>query len=139
MTKDHFMESSDIRLIEDYLPIEAITPRRRVRSPSARDTSRPCISGGHGGRWLRVGQPCTALVPAEGKIKDIDLKNAPADPDVAEAFKNSAGAGSTGPLLQNLSAGCAVIPAIPSPTRTPTLKKQLSRHNHIFWKRTQNA
>ncbi len=81
--------SSDIRLIEDYLPIEAI---------SAEASREKSVRKGHISTlhlwWAR--RPLVAcraavygaLVPADRWVKDVELKNPPADEAKAEAKKN---------------------------------------------------
>ncbi len=82
-------KTDDKRLIEDYLPIEAI---------SAEASREKSVRKGHISTlhlwWAR--RPLVAcraavygaLVPADRWVKDIELKNPPADPAKAEAFKN---------------------------------------------------
>ncbi len=82
-------QQNDLRLIEDYLPIEAI---------SAEASREKSVRKGHISTlhlwWAR--RPLVAcraavygaLVPADRWVKDIDMKNPPADPDKAEATKN---------------------------------------------------
>jgi len=79
----------DLRLIEDYLPIEAI---------SAEASREKSVRKGHISTlhlwWAR--RPLVAcraavygaLVPADRWVKDIKMKNPPADPAKAEASKN---------------------------------------------------
>src|SRR3989442_12945456 len=79
----------DKRLIEDYLPIQAI---------SAEASREKSVRKGHISTlhlwWAR--RPLVAcraavygaLVPADRWVQDIDVKNPPADPAKAEAFKN---------------------------------------------------
>lgn len=81
----------DLRLIEDYLPIEAI---------SAEASREKSVRKGHISTlhlwWAR--RPLVAcraavygaLVPADRWVKDLDVKHPPADPAKAEAFKNGA-------------------------------------------------
>src|SRR6516165_6310645 len=81
----------DLRLIEDYLPIEAI---------SAEASREKSLRKGHISTlhlwWAR--RPLVAcraavygaLVPADRWVKDIELKNPPADAAKAEALKNGA-------------------------------------------------
>jgi putative DNA methylase len=83
--------SEDTRLIEDYLPIEAI---------SAEASREKSLRKGHISTlhlwWAR--RPLVAcraavygaLVPADRWVKDIELKNPPADAAKAEALKNGA-------------------------------------------------
>src|SRR6516162_1830434 len=83
--------SDDRRLIEDYLPIEAI---------SAEASREKSVRKGHISTlhlwWAR--RPLVAcraavygaLVPADCWVKDLDVKNPAADPAKAEAFKNGA-------------------------------------------------
>jgi len=83
------MTYNDLRLIEDYLPIEAI---------SAEASREKSVRKGHISTlhlwWAR--RPLVAcraavygaLVPADRWVKDIDMKNPPADPAKAEATKN---------------------------------------------------
>ncbi|MCL6546480.1 MAG: DUF1156 domain-containing protein, partial [Bryobacteraceae bacterium] len=77
------------RLIEDYLPIEAI---------SAEASREKSVRKGHISTlhlwWAR--RPLVAcraavygaLVPADRWVKEVELKNPPADPEKAERFKN---------------------------------------------------
>jgi putative DNA methylase len=79
----------ELRLIEDYLPIVAI---------SAEASREKFVRKGHISTlhfwWAR--QPLVAfraavygaLVPADRWVKDVELKNPPADPEKAERFKN---------------------------------------------------
>jgi putative DNA methylase len=79
----------DLRLIEDYLPIVAI---------SAEASREKSVRKGHISTlhlwWAR--RPLVAcraavygaLVPADRWVKDVELKNPPADPEKAERFKN---------------------------------------------------
>ncbi len=81
--------TDDLRLIEDYLPIEAI---------SAEASREKSVRKGHISTlhlwWAR--RPLVAcraavygaLVPADRWVKDIEMKNPPADPAKAEATKN---------------------------------------------------
>jgi putative DNA methylase len=83
--------TDDRRLIEDYLPIQAI---------SAEASREKSVRKGHISTlhlwWAR--RPLVAcraavygaLVPADRWVKDIDLKNPPADAEKAEAYKNGA-------------------------------------------------
>jgi putative DNA methylase len=83
--------SEDKRLIEDYLPIEAI---------SAEASREKSVRKGHISTlhlwWAR--RPLVAcraavygaLVPADRWVKDVELKNPPADAAKAEAFRNGA-------------------------------------------------
>src|SRR5437867_7089687 len=85
------MTHHDKRLIEDYLPIEAIS------AAASREKS---VRKGHISTlhlwWAR--RPLVAcraavygaLVPADRWVKDIDLKNPPADPAKADTLKRSA-------------------------------------------------
>jgi len=80
---------NDLRLIEDYLPIEAI---------SAEASREKSVRKGHISTlhlwWAR--RPLVAcraavygaLVPADRWVKELDVKNPPADPAKAAAFKN---------------------------------------------------
>ncbi|HNS22843.1 MAG TPA: DUF1156 domain-containing protein [Sedimentisphaerales bacterium] len=82
-------DNSDLRLIEDYLPIEAI---------SAEASREKSVRKGHISTlhlwWAR--RPLVAcraavygaLVPADRWVKDIEMKNPPTDPAKAEATKN---------------------------------------------------
>src|SRR3989449_10964567 len=83
--------ADDLRLIEDYLPIEAI---------SAEASREKSVRKGHISTlhlwWAR--RPLVAcraavygaLVQADRWVRDVDLKNPPADPTKALAFKNGA-------------------------------------------------
>src|SRR5215813_1053012 len=83
------MATDDKRLIEDYLPIEAI---------SAEASREKSVRKGHISTlhlwWAR--RPLVAcraavygaLVPADRWVKDIDLKNPPPDPAKAEALRD---------------------------------------------------
>src|SRR5512135_2819034 len=83
------MHLNDKRLIEDYLPIEAI---------SAEASREKSVRKGHISTlhlwWAR--RPLVAcraavygaLVPADRGVKEIDVKNPPADPAKAEASRN---------------------------------------------------
>ena len=54
------MIHDDRRLIEDYLPIQAISAEASRENPSARDTSPHSICGGRDDRSSRVGRRCMA-------------------------------------------------------------------------------
>lgn len=83
--------SDDLRLIEDYLPIVAI---------SAEASREKSVRKGHISTlhlwWAR--RPLVAcraavygaLVPADRWVKEVELKNPPADPEKAERFRNGA-------------------------------------------------
>jgi putative DNA methylase len=83
--------SEDKRLIEDYLPIAAI---------SAEASREKSVRKGHISTlhlwWAR--RPLVAcraavygaLVPPDRWVKDVELKNPPADPEKAKAFKDGA-------------------------------------------------
>src|SRR5438552_16642687 len=85
------MNDRDLRLIEDYLPIEAI---------SAEASREKSVRKGHISTlhlwWAR--RPLVAcraavygaLVPADRWVKDLDVKNPPADAAKAQAFKSGA-------------------------------------------------
>jgi putative DNA methylase len=95
------MTNDDRRLIEDYLPIQAI---------SAEASREKSVRKGHISTlhlwWAR--RPLVAcraavygaLVPADRWVKDVDLKNPPADVAKAEAMKNGAKKG-----LNRIAAG----------------------------------
>ena len=95
------MSDTDKRLIEDYLPIQAI---------SAEASREKSVRKGHISTlhlwWAR--RPLVAcraavygaLVPADRWVKDVDLKNPPADAAKAEAMKNGAKKG-----LNRIAAG----------------------------------
>jgi putative DNA methylase len=84
-------KSDDLRLIEDFLPIAAI---------SAEASREKSVRKGHISTlhlwWAR--RPLVAcraavygaLVPADRWVKDVELKNPPADLEKAERFKNGA-------------------------------------------------
>src|SRR2546421_12472564 len=83
--------SDDLRLIEDYLPIQAI---------SAEASREKSVRKGHISTlhlwWAR--RPLVAcraavygaLVPADRWVKEIDLKNPPADPTRADQLRAGA-------------------------------------------------
>src|SRR5438105_12845674 len=85
------MNENDRRLIEDYLPIQAI---------SAEASREKSVRKGHISTlhlwWAR--RPLVAcraavygaLVPADRWVKDVDLKNPPADKATAKAMKDGA-------------------------------------------------
>src|SRR5438270_13358164 len=85
------MTTDDRRLIEDYLPIAAI---------SAEASREKSVRKGHISTlhlwWAR--RPLVAcraavygaLVPADRWVRDFELRKPPADPAKAEAFKNRA-------------------------------------------------
>jgi putative DNA methylase len=87
--RGHDDKSDDLRLIEDYLPIEAI---------SAEASREKSVRKGHISTlhlwWAR--RPLVAcraavygaLVPADRWVKDVALKSAPDDPAKAEKLKN---------------------------------------------------
>lgn len=79
----------DQRLIEDYLPIEAIS-KEASREKSVRKGHISTLHLWWARRPLVACRAAVygALVPADRWVKDIDMKNPPADPAKAEASKN---------------------------------------------------
>jgi putative DNA methylase len=81
----------DLRLIEDYLPIAAIS----AEASREKYVSNGQISTLHLWWARRPLVACRAavygaLVPADRWVKDVELKNPPTDPEKAERFKNGA-------------------------------------------------
>src|SRR5579884_1648762 len=81
--------SDDKRLIEDYLPIAAIS----AEASREKSVRRGHISTLHLWWARRPLVACRAavygaLVPADRWVKDVELKNPPADPEKAERFRN---------------------------------------------------
>jgi putative DNA methylase len=81
----------DLRLIEDYLPIEAIS-KEASREKSVRKGHISTLHLWWARRPLVACRAAVygALVPADRWVKDVDVKNPPADAAKAEAFKNGA-------------------------------------------------
>ena len=82
--------NDDRRLIEDYLPIQAISAQA-----SGEPRTKGHISTLHVWRARRPLVACRAavygaLVLANRWVKDVDLKNPPADPQKVESMKNGA-------------------------------------------------
>src|SRR5258708_5333101 len=80
--------TDDKRLIEDYLPIEAIS----AEASREKNVRKGHISTLHLWWARRPLVACRAavsgaLVPADRWVKDIEVKNPPADPAKAEAIK----------------------------------------------------
>jgi len=126
------------RLIEDYLPIEAI---------SAEASREKSVRKGHISTlhlwWAR--RPLVAcraaiygaLVPADRWVKDLDVKNPPADLAKAEAFKNSAKRGLNRKAAKDFVA--IQRPTPPSRKRSRSSvrpKPPSSKPSGIFSKRT---
>jgi putative DNA methylase len=111
----------DLRLIEDYLPIEAI---------SAEASREKSVRKGHISTlhlwWAR--RPLVAcraavygaLVPADGWVKDLDVKTPPADPAKAEAFRNRAKRG-----LKRMAAKDFVTKLCRYPKNNPTKLQEI--------------
>jgi len=81
----------DLRLIEDYLPIEAIS-KEASREKSVRKGHISTLHLWWARRPLVACRAAVygALVPADRWVKDVEVKNPPADAAKAEAFKNGA-------------------------------------------------
>ena len=84
-------DNNDLRLIEDYLPIEAIS-KEASREKSVRKGHISTLHLWWARRPLVACRAAVygALVSANRWVKDIDMKNLPADPVKAEAMKNGA-------------------------------------------------
>jgi putative DNA methylase len=85
------MTNADPRVIEDYLPIQAIS-KEASREKSVRKGHISTLHLWWARRPLVACRAAVygALVPADRWVKDVDLKNPPADAAKAEAMKNGA-------------------------------------------------
>ncbi len=114
-------QGNDLRLIEDYLPIEAIS-KEASREKSVRKGHISTLHLWWARRPLVACRAAVygALVPADRWVKDIDLKNPPADVAKAEAFKQGAKRG-----LNRIAAKEFVTKLCRYPKTNPTSEKDI--------------